>query len=208
MDDGAPWPGQIVTSSAKAPKMRSSIEAMMVAKFPPSKVVLPGPPGNKVSPVNSSGVFSRAKQMLPGVCPGRVDRAKAEVPDGVDRVVLEEMVVAREEMGVFVAHPDVDARFAHRLDGANVIEMSVGLEDRSDPEALGHAQQALVLIGGVDQGGFAASSAAHHVDIVCVITHHEAMNLARGVRPDQLDVIHTLQTATNHRQSGSDYCRT
>jgi hypothetical protein len=67
MDDGAPWPGQIVTSSPYARKIRSSIEAMIVAKLPPSKVVLPGPPGNKVSPVNRSGVFSSAKQMLPGV---------------------------------------------------------------------------------------------------------------------------------------------
>jgi len=32
MVDSPPWPGQIVTSSPKTPKMRSSIEVMMVAK--------------------------------------------------------------------------------------------------------------------------------------------------------------------------------
>jgi hypothetical protein len=46
------------------------IESMIVPKSASSNLVLPGPPGNSVSPVNSSGVPCRAKEIEPGVWPG------------------------------------------------------------------------------------------------------------------------------------------
>jgi hypothetical protein len=149
---------------------------MIVGKSPPSNVVLPGPPGKSVSPVNSSGVFSRAKEIEPA--------------DHVDRVVLQEMVVARQHRRVLVADPDVDAGFAYLLDGPNVVPVAVGLENRGDSEAGRHAKQAVVLVRGVDQRRHPGAAASHHVDVVFHWSHDETVHLGARVRPDQFHVVH------------------
>ena len=66
----APCPGRTRVSASKAANSRPSMELMMVAKSECSNEVLPGPPGKRVSPVNSNGVPSTAKHMEPGVWPG------------------------------------------------------------------------------------------------------------------------------------------
>ena len=67
---------------------------MIVSKSPPSNDVLPGPPGNSVSPVNSSGVSRTWNEIEPGVWPGRVDRVEAQPADLDHLGVVEEHVVA------------------------------------------------------------------------------------------------------------------
>ena len=67
---------------------------MIVGKSPSSNFVLPGPPGNSVSPVNSSGVPRTWNEIEPGVWPGVVDRVEAQVADLDDLGVVEEHVVA------------------------------------------------------------------------------------------------------------------
>ena len=170
--------------------MRSSIEVMIVAKSPPSKFVFPGPPGKSVSPVKSIGVPSSAKQMLPGVWPGRVQRAQAQVAHLVDGVVLEQVVVARQHPGVLGAHPHVDAGVADLFDGADVVPVAVGLEHRGDAESARDPQQPVVLVGRVEQRGLAGSPAAHHVDVVLDGSDDESVHLGQRVRPDQFDVVH------------------
>src|SRR4029450_9290400 len=66
---GSPWPGSTRVSPGSVNR-RSSIERMMVGKSPPGKLVLPGPPGNSVSPLNRTGAPSTRKHIEPGVCPG------------------------------------------------------------------------------------------------------------------------------------------
>ena len=51
-----PWPG-ITMVSAGSVNNDVSIEWMIVLKSPPSSLVLPGPPGKSVSPLNSSGAL-------------------------------------------------------------------------------------------------------------------------------------------------------
>ena len=46
------------------------MERMIVGKLAPWKLVFPGPPGNSVSPENSTGEPSRRKHIEPGVWPG------------------------------------------------------------------------------------------------------------------------------------------
>ena len=50
---------------------RDEIDSMIVSKSASSNFVLPGPTGNRVSQVNSSGVPSTWKEIEPGVCPTR-----------------------------------------------------------------------------------------------------------------------------------------
>ena len=56
--------------SAGSVNRRRSIDSMIVSKLAFSKVVLPGPPGNSVSPLNTIGWPSSRKHVEPGVWPG------------------------------------------------------------------------------------------------------------------------------------------
>ena len=87
-------------------------------------------------------------------------------------------------------HPDIDSRFANLGDGTDVVPVSVGLEHRGHAESPCHAQQSVVLVGGVDQGGFARAPTAHDEDVVLHGAHHEAVHLGVGVRPHEFDVVH------------------
>ncbi len=64
-----PWPGSTIVVSGNV-NSRESIERMIVSKSASSKLVLPGPPGNSVSPVNRSGVSRTWNEIDPGVWPG------------------------------------------------------------------------------------------------------------------------------------------
>ena len=66
----SPWPGSTSVPGSNRPNSRRSIDSMMVPKSAFSNDVLPGPPGNRVSPVKSSGVPATAKHIDPGVWPG------------------------------------------------------------------------------------------------------------------------------------------
>ena len=101
---------------------------MIVAKSPPSKFVLPGPPGKSVSPVKSSGVFFEREADAARAC-GRACAPCAGAGGRlVHGVVIEQVVVAGQHAGVLVANPHVDAGFAHRFDRADVVPVAVGLE--------------------------------------------------------------------------------
>ncbi len=64
-----PWPGRTTVASGNV-NSRSSIERMIVGKSASWNLCCPGPPGNSVSPVNSSGVPRTANEIEPGVWPG------------------------------------------------------------------------------------------------------------------------------------------
>ena len=65
----SPWPGRTMVSAGSVNSFVSR-EEMMVAKSPPSNVVLPGPPGNSVSPLKRIGLPATLKQIEPSVWPG------------------------------------------------------------------------------------------------------------------------------------------
>ena len=75
---------------------------MIVGKSPPSKVVLPGPPGNNVSPLNSTGDPSTRKHIDPGVWPGVWIVVSFSLPTSIVDVVLEDLVVARQHPRVLL----------------------------------------------------------------------------------------------------------
>ena len=121
---------------------------------------------------------------------GRVDGPKTQVAHGDVDVVVEESVVARQEVSVLLSDPDVDASLAHRRDRSDVVPVTVGLEDTHDAEALHDLQQTFVFVGGVDQGGVAGAATAHHVDVVVDRTDHQTVHFGGGVGPDECDRVH------------------
>ena len=72
------------------------MERMMVGKSPPGKLVAPGPPGNRVSPLKSTGDPSSRKHMEPGGVPGGEDGVQPQPADLDHRPVLEHEVVGRQ----------------------------------------------------------------------------------------------------------------
>ena len=134
---------------------RRSIDSMIWSKLASSNFVLPGPPGKRVSPLNTTGWPSSRKQVEPGRVARGVDRAQAQVADLDHVVVGDHEVVGREHRGVLAGDADVDPGVADRGDGLDVVEVAVGGEDPADPGGLADLEQQLVLVGRVDEDGVA-----------------------------------------------------
>ncbi len=98
--------------------------------------------------------------------PRREDGAQPEPADLDHRVVLEHEVVGGEHGGVGGSDADLVAGVAHGRDRLDVVPVAVGLEHLADPEGLAQLEQALVLVGGVEQHGVAGLAAADDVDVV------------------------------------------
>ena len=116
---------------------------------------------------------------------GRVDRVQPQPPDVDHRLVLDHLVVGREHRGVLGGDADGVAGVAqlrHRLD---VVPVAVGLEHPAHAEALAQLEQALVLVGGVEQHGVAGLGAAEDEDVVVDRAHHHLVDLDPGRVPDQ-----------------------
>ena len=58
------------------------------------------------------------------------------------------------------------AGVADRLDGLDVVPVAVGLDDLADTEVAAQLEEAVVLVGGVDQQRVAGLAAADDVDVV------------------------------------------
>jgi len=101
----------------------------------------------------------------------------------MDRVVIEQVVVARQHAGVFVSHPHVDPRLADLFDRSDVVPVAVGLEYRGHAQSTRHAQQPVVFIGRVDERRLTGSLAAHDVHVVFDWSHDESYTSARPSDP-------------------------
>ena len=165
----SPWPGSTMVSAGSVNSL-VSIERMMVAKSPPSKVVLPGPPGNSVSPLNRTGLPSTLKQIEPSVWPGVWMASQAHPADLDDLLVVEEDVVADVLQAGRVECGDrhLVAGLAHGRHGLDVVPVAVGLQDAPDVERLGQLEELLVLVGGVEEHGVAGLAAAQDEHVVVV----------------------------------------
>ena len=73
------------------------------------------------------------------------------------------------------------AGVADRLDGLDVVPVAVGLDHLADAEVAAELEQALVLVGGVDQQGVAGLAATDDVDVVVHRADHHAVDLDGGV---------------------------
>ena len=176
--------------ASKVAKIRRSIDWMMVAKSPPSNDVLPGPPGNRVSPVNRrlralDGEADRAR----GVA-RRGQRATRRSPTSSICVVVEEQVVAGQHAGVGAGDSDRVPGVSHRGHRLDVVPVPVRLDDRADAEALADLEQRLVLVGRVDQHGVARAAAAQDVDVVVHRADDDLVDLGARVAPDLLRLSH------------------
>ena len=74
------------------------------------------------------------------------------------------------------------AQLRHGLD---VVPVAVGLEHPPHAEPLAQLEQALVLVGGVEEHGVAGLGAAQHEHVVVDRTHHDLVDLDPGGIPDQ-----------------------
>ena len=116
---------------------------------------------------------------------GGVDRVQAQPPDVDHRLVLDHLVVGRQHPGVLGgdAHGVAGvAQLRHRLD---VVPVAVRLEHPAHAEALAQLEEALVLVGGVEQHGVAGLGAAEDEDVVVDRSHHHLVDLHPGRVPDQ-----------------------
>jgi ABC-type ATPase involved in cell division len=66
-----------------------------------------------------------------------------------------------------------------------VIEVTVSFKNSRDAEPFAHFKQALMLIGRVNQDGFAGLMATHDKNIVVVVTHNNFVNFNCRIRPVQ-----------------------
>ena len=90
-----PWPGS-TSRSAGSVNRRRSIDSMICSKSPPGRLVLPAPPGNSVSPLNSDRVALEQERRGARRVARVVDRAQPEVADRDHLVVGDHEVVGRE----------------------------------------------------------------------------------------------------------------
>ena len=156
-----PWPGMTMVSGGSV-KSEVSIEWMIVAKSPPSSLVLPGPPGNSVSPLNSSGRALHLEADRACGVAGVVDRLESQVADLDDLGIVDEHVVADlfQPRRIGGVDGDLVAGFAHRRHGLDVVPVAVRLEHSAHTEPLAEIEQLLVLVGRVDQHRVARLAAA------------------------------------------------
>ena len=140
--------------------------------------MLPGPPGNKrVAGEEHGRVLEREADAARRVA-GSVHGAQTQLAHRVHGVIVEEVVVTGQHVGVFFANPHVDARLAHGLDGPDVIPVAVGLKHRGHAQFARHLKKSIVFVGGVDQRRLARSATAHDVNVVRDRPHDEAVDLA------------------------------
>ena len=59
----------------------------------------------------------------------RVQGPKAKSSHLMDRVIVEKVVVTREQIGVFTADPDPNAGISNLLDRANMVPVTVRFEN-------------------------------------------------------------------------------
>ena len=88
-----PWPGSTMRVVGNVNR-RSSIERMIVSKSASGNEVLPGPPGNRVSPREQQRRALDVERHRAGGVAGVVDRVQSQVPDLDDLGVVDEHVVA------------------------------------------------------------------------------------------------------------------
>ena len=151
----------------------------MVAKSPPSNVVLPGPPGNSVSPLNRIGLPATLKQIEPSRVAGGVDGVQADPAHLDDLLVVEEDVVADvlQAGGVEGGDRHLVAGLPHGRHGLDVVPVAVGLEDAPHVERLRQLEELLVLVGGVEQHRVAGLPAAQDEHVVLVGADDELVDL-------------------------------
>lgn len=113
----------------------------------------------------------------PTVCvAGGLDRAKSELANLEDLLVVDDLVIARQHRGVLFANVDAVARIAHFGDCSDVVMMTVGLQDLTDAQLLREFKQEAMFVRGVDQDGITGISTPDDEDVVLVVTDHDPMN--------------------------------
>ena len=153
-----PWPGSTSVSSGSVENSRWSIDSMICRSSRPSNVVLPGPPGKRVSPLNSTGwpssgsTSSRACGRACGSCggAGRRPRSRRRRRGRSRRTGASRRPRWRSPTSMPASRTAVD--------GLDVVEVAVGGEHPADAGGLADLEQQLVLVGRVDEDRVAASA--------------------------------------------------
>src|SRR5690606_34515388 len=117
--------------------------------------------------------------------PGRVDRAQPQPAHPDHRLVLEDLVVGRQHVGVLGGDVDLVAGVAQLGHGLDVVPVPVGLEHRPHAEAAAEVEQPVVLVGRVEQDGLARLRAPQDVDGVVQRPHDDLVDLVAVTRAEQ-----------------------
>ena len=181
---GSPWPGRTRVSGGSV-KSLSSIELMIVGKSPPGNLVAPGPAGEQRVAAEQDGRPLDEEAHRPRRVAGRVDGAQPQAADLDHRVVLEELVVRREHLGVLGRDVDLVAGVAQLGHGLDVVPVAVGLEHRPDAELRAQVEQPVVLVGGVEQHRLARLGAPQDVHVVVDRADDDLVDLEPGVGVEQ-----------------------
>ena len=162
----------------------------MESKSPPSKPVLPGPPGKK-------GVAGEEQRgPLDGEADGagrvarRGQRTNAQVTDGELLLIGENEVVARQHPGVRLGHRHRDPGVPHGGHRLDVVPVPVGLHHLVHAQVGADLEQGLVLVGGVDEHGIARPLRADHIDVVVHGADHYLVDFRRRIAPYHLQLSH------------------
>ena len=200
-----PWPGRTRVPGSKRAKMRRSIDSMMVSKSAFSNEVLPGPPGKRVSPVNSRFVPSTAKQIEPGGVARRGDGLDPQVADA--RGARRRPGSGRSWAACLRRRWSRPRRYpASRTAGTAWMWSQWPCVSTTwvTPSCLQISRRALVLVGGVDEHGVPGAAATHDVDVVVHRAHDDLVDLGRRVAPDLLQLSHDPSVAQTRRPFGTD----
>jgi hypothetical protein len=121
---------------------------------------------------------------------GGEDRAQPEAPHADHGVVLQQVVVGGQHPGVAGRDGDPVAGVPDGGHGLDVVPVAMGLEHRPDPEPGAEVEEALVLVGRVDEDGLAGGLVPQHEDVVLVRPDHDLVHLGLLVRPVQRVCAH------------------
>jgi len=109
--------------------------------------------------------------------PRCLDRTESQLANLEDLFVLDELVIARQHVGVFLGDMHAVTCVAHLGDGTNVVMVAVRFQYFAYAELLAQFQQEPMFVGSIDQDGITRVAATHHEHVVLVVAYDHSMDL-------------------------------
>ena len=174
-----------------------------VGQSPPGRSTRPTEPWKSTSPLNSARLVGDREGDVAGAVAGGEDHVDLEAGElellaAVDRVLGVVALVRPEPGPGHVGHDvgeqrqlDLGAvdrrpgRLGHRGDGADVVEVAVGQQDRLelDPELVDRRKQARRLLAGIDDQALVGAVAAEDVAVLGDLADGQPADLHQPIFP-------------------------
>ena len=158
---------------------------MMVGKSPPSNFVFPGPSGEQGVAAEEDRVAFEPEAHGARRVAGGEDGVQPQPADLEHVVVDQHVVVARQHRRVLGRDGHRVAGVAQLGHGLDVVPVAVGLEHPAHAEHPAEVEQALVLVGGVEQHRVAGLGAPEHEHVVLEVSDDHLVDLGARGAPDE-----------------------